>query len=351
MGSGSNVAGQIPSAVVIAWERRHVRAIVVEEPGGPEVLQVQTVPDPEPGPTEVLVEVAATGVNFADVVMRQGMTRTRFPLTPGLEGSGTVVGVGTDVTATKPGHRVAWAPVKQASGIGAYAELVAVDEAQVLPVPDDVDLTLAAALPLQGLTAHYLATEQHPVGPGTTVLVHAAAGGTGRLVVQWCHHLGATVLATVSTDEKAATARAAGADHVIRYDHQDFVEETLRLTDGRGADYIVDGVGRTTFTKDLKAVAERGRICVFGMASGPPEPFQPLDLMFRSIVVAGGSMTMFLRDRQEVLAKAQDVWRGVMDGWLDQHVHATLPLEQAAEAHRLLAGRDTTGKLLLSCRS
>jgi NADPH2:quinone reductase len=326
-----------------------MRAIVVGEPGGPEVLQLQDVPEPVPTSGQVLVRVEAAGVNFADVVMRQGMTRTPFPLVPGLEGAGIVEAVGADVVDTEPGDRVAWAPVKGASALGAYAELVVIDEAQSLPVPDDVDLTMAAALPLQGLTAHYLATEQVPVGPGTVVLVHAAAGGTGRLVVQWCHHLGATVLATVSTDAKAVVARAAGADHVIRYDEQDFVAETLRLTGGRGADYIVDGVGKTTFTKDLKAIAERGRIVVFGMASGPPEPFNPLDLMFRSIVVAGGSMTMFLRDRAEVLRKAEDLWRGVAEGWLDQQVHDVLPLEQAAAAHRLLAGRDTTGKLLLSC--
>jgi NADPH2:quinone reductase len=290
-------------------------------------------------------------VNFADVVMRQGLTRTPFPLTPGLEGAGVVDAVGPGVVDTNPGDRVAWAPVKGSSTIGAYAELAVVGADQALPVPDDVDLQLAAALPLQGLTAHYLATEQHPVGPGSVVLVHAGAGGTGRLVVQWCHHLGATVIATVSTDAKAAVARAAGADHVIRYDRDDFVAEALRLTDGRGVDYVVDGVGASTFTKDLQAVAERGRICVFGMASGPPAAFNPLELMSRSIVVAGGSMTMFLRTRDEVLAKAADVWRGVAEGWLDQQVHAVLPLEQAAEAHRLLAGRDTTGKLLLSCRS
>jgi len=252
-----------------------VRAIVVGEPGGPEVLQVQEVPEPEPGPGQVRVRVEAAGVNFADVVMRQGMTRTPFPLTPGLEGAGVVDSVGDGVTGTAPGDRVAWAPVKGSSAIGAYAELAVIDEAQALPVPDDLDLTMAAALPLQGLTAHYLATEQHPVRPGTTVLVHAAAGGTGRLVVQWCHHLGATVLATVSTEAKAEVARAAGADHVIRYDEVDFVEETKRLTDGRGADYIVDGVGKTTFTKDLKAIAERGRIVVFGMASGRPSRSNP----------------------------------------------------------------------------
>jgi NADPH2:quinone reductase len=327
-----------------------VRAIVVGEPGGPEVLELREVPDPEPGPGQVLVRVEAAGVNFADVVMRQGMTRTPFPLTPGLEGAGVVEAVGAHVADVRTGDRVAWAPVKASSPIGAYAELALVGAAQVLPVPGDVELPQAAALPLQGLTAHYLATEQCEVGPGTVVLVHAAAGGTGRLVVQWCHHLGATVLATVSSDAKAEVARAAGADHVIRYDEHDFVPEVLRLTDGRGADYIVDGVGASTFTKDLQAVADRGRICVFGMASGPPEPFNPLELMFRSIVVAGGSMTMFLRTREEVLAKAADLWRAVAEGWLDQQVHAVLPLEQAAEAHRLLAGRDTTGKLLLSCR-
>jgi NADPH2:quinone reductase len=279
--------------------------------------------------------------------MRQGLTRTPFPLTPGLEGAGVVEAVGPGVDDTQPGDRVAWAPVLAASTIGAYAELAVIEAAQVLPVPDDVALLLAAALPLQSLTAHYLATEQLPVGPGSTVLVHAAAGGTGRLVVQWCHHLGATVLATVSTEAKAAVAIEAGADHVIRYTEQDFVVETLRLTDGRGADYIVDGVGASTFKGDLNAVADRGRICLFGMSSGRPEPFNPLDLMFRSIVVAGGSMTMFLRTRDEVLAKAADVWRGVAEGWLDQQIHAVFPLEQAAEAHRLLAGRDTTGKLLL----
>jgi NADPH2:quinone reductase len=327
-----------------------VRAIVVREPGGPEVLELQDVPVPVPASGQVLVRVEAAGVNFADTVMRHGLTRTPFPLIPGLEGAGTVEAVGPGVVGARPGDRIAWAPVKGAAALGSYAELAVIDEAQSLPLPDEIGFELAAALPLQGLTAHYLATEQHPVGPGTVVLVHAAAGGTGRLVVQWCHHLGATVLATVSTDAKAVVARAAGADHVIRYDEQDFVAETLRLTEGRGADYIVDGVGATTFTNDLRAVAERGRIVVFGMASGPPAPFAPLELMSRSVVVAGGSMTMFLRDRDEVLRKAEDLWRAVAEGWLDQHVHDVLPLEQAAAAHRLLAGRGTTGKLLLSCR-
>ncbi|MCU1375381.1 MAG: quinone oxidoreductase, partial [Actinomycetia bacterium] len=220
-----------------------MRAIVVDEPGGPEVLRLREVPDPEPGPGQVLVRVEAAGVNFADLVMRQGTTRTPFPLTPGLEGAGVVEAVGPGVDDARPGDRVAWAPVKGASTIGAYAELAVIGAGQALPVPGDLPLEVAAALPLQGLTAHYLATEQVPIGPDTTVLVHAAAGGTGRLVVQWCKHLGATVLATVSTEAKAAVATEAGADHVIRYDELDFVAEVKRLTDGRGADYIVDGVG------------------------------------------------------------------------------------------------------------
>ena len=316
-----------------------MRSIVVSEPGDPSTLVVEDVADPVPGPGQVLVRVAAAGVNFADVVMRQGGTRSPFPLTPGVEGAGVVEATG---------ERVAWVPVLGASSVGSYAELQAVDEAQLITVPDHVSLELAATVVLQGLTAHYLANDQHPVGPGTTVLVHAAAGGTGRLVVQWCKHLGATVLATVSTEAKADVARAAGADHVIRYTEQDFVAETKRLTDGRGADYIVDGVGGTTFRQDLDAVARRGRICMFGMAGGRPEPVNPLELLQRSIAVAGGSMVNYLRSPEEIATKAAELWAAIDDGWLVPLVHATFPLEQAAEAHRQLQGRGTVGKLVLT---
>ena len=308
---------------------------MVREPGGP--LQVEEVPDPVPAGGQVLVRVAAAGVNFADVVMRRGGTRVAFPLTPGVEGAGTVEATG---------ERVAWVPVKQASAVGSYAALQAVDRAQLFPVPDHVPLELAAAVLLQGLTAHYLAHDQHAIGPGTTVLVHAAAGGTGRLVVQWCKRLGATVLATVSTEAKAEVARAAGADHVIRYTEQDFVAEVQRLTGGAGADYIVDGVAGATFRRNLEAVAARGRICVFGMASGPPEPLNPLELLHRSITVAGGSMVNYLRTPEEVAAKGAELW-AALDDWLVPLVHATLPLEEAEEAHRLLGGRETVGKLVL----
>ncbi|MCB0996484.1 MAG: quinone oxidoreductase [Acidimicrobiales bacterium] len=324
-----------------------MRAIVASRAGGPEVLELATAPDPEPGPTDVLVEVAFAGVNFADVVMRRGEAMTPLPLVPGVEGSGRVIAIGSDVTDVAIGDRVAWAPVHEASSIGSYAELAVIGAAQTLPLPPDVTLLDAAALTLQGLTAHYLATEQYPLGPGTTVLVHAGAGGTGRTVVQWASHLGATVFATVSTDDKAAVARAAGAAHTIRYDEVDFVDEVRRLTEGAGVNYIVDGVGGATFRAGIRALAERGRICVFGRAAGPPEKFSPMELFLKSLTVSGGQMTHFLRTREEVLRKADDVWRGRREGWLTPAIHGVYPLADAAGAHAALESRGTTGKLVL----
>jgi NADPH2:quinone reductase len=299
-----------------------------------------------PSEGEALVEVAYAGVNFADVLMASGGGATPYPFIPGVEGSGRVIDVGPGVDLPV-GTRVAWAPVKRASSVGSYAELEAVGVEQLLPLPDDVSLLDAAAITLQGLTAHYLANEQHPIGEGTTVLVHAAAGGTGRLVVQWAKHLGATVIGTASTPEKAADARAAGADHLILYTDVDFADEVLRITDGAGADYIVDGVGRSTFRDDLRAVAARGTICVFGRAAGPPEPFSPLELIARSITVSGGYMTNFLRTRDEVLRKADDVWRAMREGWLQQRIHSVRPVADAMSAHEELGARRTTGKLVL----
>jgi NADPH2:quinone reductase len=323
-----------------------MRAVVARAAGPPSVLDLDDVATPEPGDGEVLVDVAYAGVNFADVVMRLGDAATPFPFVPGVEGSGRVraTGRGADVPI---GTRVAWAPVKRASSIGSYAELAVIGAEQLLPLPDDVSLLDAAALTLQGLTAQYLATEQHPIGPGTTVLVHAAAGGTGRLVVQWTAHLGATVIGTVSTDGKAAAARSAGADHTIRYDEADFADEVLRLTNGAGAHYIVDGVGGLTFRGDLRSVADRGRICVFGRAGGMPERLSPMELVARSVTVSGGYMTNFLRTRDEVLRKAAELWQGVREGWLQQTIHSVLPLEDAASAHEALESRATTGKLVL----
>ncbi|GAA4992452.1 quinone oxidoreductase [Yinghuangia aomiensis] len=324
------------------------RAVLAGAAGDASVLETAEIPTPEPGAGEVLVRTAYAGVNFADVFMRSGAAHTPFPLVPGVEGSGVVAAVGDGVDTVAPGDRVAWAPVKQASSVGSYAEYTVIGAAQAIPVPDDVSLETAAAALLQGLTAHYLVHDQFPVGPGVSVLVHAAAGGTGRTAARWLKRLGATVYGTVGGPAKAASARAAGVDHVVDYTNTDFAAEILRLTDGRGVDYIIDGVGAGTFRGNLKAVADRGRICVFGQASGAPEAFSPLELVPRSITVSGGYMTNFLRDRAEVLKKAEDVWRGVREGWLAPHVHAVLPLAEAAEAHRLLESRGTTGKLVLA---
>ncbi|MDI2130105.1 quinone oxidoreductase family protein [Yinghuangia seranimata] len=324
------------------------RAVIAAEAGDASVLRVREAEVREPGVGEVLVRTAYAGVNFADVFMRRGLGAGPFPFTPGVEGSGVVEAVGPGVDTAAPGDRVAWAPVRAASSVGSYADLAVIGAEQAVPVPDDVSLRTAAAVLLQGLTAHYLVHDQHPVGPGVTVLVHAAAGGTGRTAVRWLHHLGATVFATVGGAAKAAVAAEAGADHVIDYTRTDFADEVLRLTGGRGVDYVVDGVGAGTFRGDLRAVADRGRVCVFGQAAGLPEAFSPMELIPRSITVSGGYMTNFLRDRAEVLGTADRVWSGVREGWLAPLVHAALPLEEAAEAHRLLENRETVGKLVLA---
>jgi NADPH2:quinone reductase len=324
-------------------------AVVVREPGPPEAMVVERRPAPRPGPCEALVAVVTAGVNFADVVMRRGETQLVPPFIPGVEGSGRVIAVGAAVSGVRVGDRVAWAPVKAGAAVGSYASLLSVPEVELLAVPDDISFELAAAITLQGLTAHYLVTDQIAITPETTVLVHAAAGGTGTITVQWLKHLGATVIGTVSTEEKAAVAAKAGVDHpIVLSPDADVVADVLRLTDGRGVDYIVDGVAGPGFRRNLAMIATRGRICVFGRAGGLPEPFSPLELLEKSATVAGGMMTNFLRSRQEVLDKIGDVWRGVREGWLAPHIHASFPLAEAAEAHRLLEARATTGKLVLT---
>jgi NADPH2:quinone reductase len=324
-----------------------MRAILVRETGGPSALTLADVADPVAGDGQVVVEVAYAGVNFADVVMRRGEAMTAPPFVPGVEGAGRVVALGPGVDTVRVGDRVSWAPVAGASAIGSYAERLALRAEQLLPLPDDVSLRDAAALTLQGLTAHYLATEQVAIGPGTSVLTHAGAGGTGRLLVQWAKHLGATVFATVGSPAKADVARAAGADHTICYRDTDFAADVLRLTGGRGVDYIADAVGAGTFRGDLRAAAVRGRICVYGKAAGLPEPLSPLELFPKSLTVSGGNMTNFLRTRDEVLRKAGELWQAVRDGWLHQQVHSVRPLADAAAAHQALESRETTGKLLL----
>jgi NADPH2:quinone reductase len=321
-----------------------MRAIRVAETGDTGVLKPATVPVPQPGPGEALVRIAYAGVNFADVWMRRGAVGAAMPVpfTPGLEAAGVVAAVGEGVGDFKVGDRVTWCILP-----GAYAEYQTVHASQLIPLPADIGFDTAAAAILQGLTAHYLVYEEYPVTPGTTVLVHAAAGGMGLLLIQWLKHLGARVIGTVSTEAKAAIARQAGADHVIVYTERDFAAEAQALTGGRGVDYIIDGVGRTTFLGNLDAVRVRGTICVFGHSSGPADPFAPFLLMPKSITLAGGMMHNFLQTREDLLRRAADLFKGLREGWLDIRIDRVFPLAQAAEAHARLETRGSVGKLLL----
>jgi NADPH:quinone reductase len=321
-----------------------MKAIRVEQLGGPEVLKFEDVaPIEEPGPGQAVVRIVAAGVNFMDVGQRRGTYLRQLPFTPGAEGAGVVESVGQGVSGVKPFDRVAFTGLP-----GAYAEAIVADATRLIPLPNDFTFEQGAAFPLQGMTAHYLIHEFRKPKAGDFVLVHAAAGGMGGLLVQWARHLGATVIGTTSTEEKARTAREAGAEHVIIYSDEDFVAETKRITKGHGADLIIDGVGRSTFKGDLEAVAVRGHIVIFGAASGPAEPISPNALMGRAVSVSGGSLQNFIRTREELMQRASDVIEGIHQGWLKLNIGAVMPLEQAGEAHRLLESRSTQGKLLLS---
>lgn len=321
-----------------------VKAIVVEERGGPEVLTLKDVEVGSPGAGQALVRVSMAGVNFVDVYHRRGnFFPTKLPFIPGLEGAGTVEGVGAGVTNVKPGDRVAYADQP-----GSYAEAILVRADSLIPLPGDFSFQQGAAFPLQGMTAHYLIHEFRKPKPGDVVLVHAAAGGVGLFLVQWAHHLGARVIGTASTDEKARAVRLAGATDVITDARQDFAPETKRLTDGHGADLILDGVGKVTFSRNLDAAARRGHIVIFGAASGPADPIQPSFLWTHSLSVSGGSLGDYLLTRNELLHRANDVIEGIRQGWLKLNIDKVLPLAQAPETHRLLENRRTVGKVLLS---
>ena len=326
-----------------------MRAISIQETGPPSVMKIQDAPDPVAGPGEALIRVATAGVNYADVVMRKGLIPSELPMTPGVEGAGVVEAIGDGVGDLAVGDRVAWAPVMGAGAVvGSYAELESVSADGLVPVPDDVSLETAAAVMLQGLTAHYLVPDKVTIGPETKVLVHAAAGGMGLLLCRWLSRLGAHVMGTVSTPDKAEHARAAGADELILYGEEDFAARVLELTDGDGADYVIDGVGRTTFRKNFDCLAVQGHVCLYGMASGPPEPISPLELLPKAVCVSGGMMTNFLRSRDEVLRKGSEVFDGVREGWLAPPRITSFPLEEAAAAHAQLEDRSSVGKMVLT---
>ena len=326
----------------------YIRAIRAARAGGPEVLELVELPEPSPGPGELVVQVEAAGVNFIDTYRRSGVYPSPFPHVVGREGAGRVVGTGPGVSEFRAGQAVAWAEAP-----GSYAERVVVRARDALPVPEGVDLPTAAALPLQGMTAHYLAVSTFPVQPGQDVLVHAAAGGVGLLLTQLVTARGARVIATVSTPQKEQLAREAGAAEVIRYTElpelaTDLPAAVRSLTDGLGVHVVFDGVGKDTFDASLAALRRRGTLALFGGASGQVPPFNPQRLS------AGGSLFLtrptlgdYIADREELTWRAGELFEAVAGGQLKVRIGATYPLAEAAAAHAALESRRTTGKVLL----
>jgi len=320
-----------------------MKAIQVSQTGGPEVLKLVDLPVPEPKPNEAVVEIKAAGVNFIDVYFREGRYPAPLPFVNGQEAAGVVASVGADVTNVRAGDRVAYT-----GALGSYAEYAAVPADRLVAIPDQIDFPQAAAAMLQGMTAHYLSHSSYKIERGETALVHAAAGGVGLLLVQMCKLLGARVIGTAGSEEKAALARAAGADEVIVYTTHDFEAETKRLTDGKGVHVVYDGVGKTTFEKDLNVLRPRGYLVLFGGASGAVPPFDLLELTKHgSLFVTRPSLQHYVASREELEQRSGDVLQMIVRGDLKLRIHRTYGLAEAEQAHRDLEGRSTTGKLLL----
>ena len=318
-------------------------AIVVGETGGPEVLRFEAQEVADPGPGQVRVSSAAAGVNFIDVYFRTGLYPRPVPFVAGLEGAGTVESVGEGVSDLSPGDRVAWTGVP-----GSYAEALIAPAAALVRLPAGVDERTGAAAMLQGMTAHYLVHGTRDTQPGDVALVHAAAGGAGLLTVQLLARAGATVIGTCSTAEKEALAREAGCEHVIRYTETDFAEEVKRITDGRGVDVVYDSVGQTTFEGSLTCLRPRGLLVLFGQSSGPVPPFDLGRLNgLGSLFITRPSLAHYMQDRAELEMRAGEVLGAVEKGELTIRVGAEFALRDAADAHRALEGRQTTGKVLL----
>lgn len=331
-------ANGLPSVILLA-----MNAIQVSQVGGPEVLKPVDLPRPEPKPNEAVVQIKAAGVNFIDVYYREGRYPAPLPFVPGQEAAGTVTAIGSEVTNVSIGERVAYTGV-----LGAYAEYAAVPVDRLVKIPEQLDFTQAAAAMLQGMTAHYLSHSTYPIKRGDTVLIHAAAGGVGALLVQMAKNLGALVIGTAGSEEKAQLARDAGADHVIVYTEQDFETETRRLTEGRGVHVVYDGVGKTTFEKDLNVLRPRGYLVLFGASSGAVPPFDLIKLSQKgSLFLTRPSLHHYVHTRRELEQRAGDVLQMIDSGRLKLRVHKTYPLGEAGTAHRDLEGRKTTGKLLL----
>ena len=320
-----------------------MKAIRVHSPGGPEALRYEDVPQPSPAAGDVLVKVEAAGVNYIDVYQRTGMYKVATPFTLGQEAAGVVTAVGPGVSDPKPGDRVAYTSI-----LGAYAEYAVVSADRVVMLPDGVTTRQAAAAMVQGMTAHYLACTTYPLKAGDTCLVHAAAGGVGLLLCQIASRRGARVIGTVSTREKAALARDAGARDVILYTEQDFEAEAKRLTNGLGLQVVYDSVGKTTFEKGLNCLARRGMMVLYGQSSGPVGSFDPQVLNQKgSLFLTRPTIAHYIATRAELVARAGEVLAWVKSGTLKLRIEHEFSLAEAAEAHRALEARKTTGKLLL----
>jgi NADPH2:quinone reductase len=320
-----------------------MKAVVADPTGGPENLKVLDLPKPQPGEGEVLVKLEASGVNFIDIYFREGHYRApENPVRLGNEGAGTVEAVGKGVSR-RIGQRVAYAMAR-----GSYAEYATVPDSILVDLPDDVTFEQGAAVMLQGMTAHYLTRSTFELKPGNTCLVHAAAGGAGLMLVQLAKIAGATVIGTVSTEEKAERAKERGADHIIRYTEQDFVSETKKITANRGVDVVYDSVGKTTFSGSLDCLRPRGMMVLFGQSSGPVGQIDPQILHQKgSLFLTRPSLAHYVSDPKELRWRASDLFHWIEQGKLRIEIHKVYPLQQAAQAHRDLESRKTSGKLLL----
>jgi len=320
-----------------------VKAVRIHSTGDASVLQYEDVPFPEPKPGQALVAVEAAGLNYIDVYHRTGAYTGAMPITLGQEGAGTVTQVGEGVTSVKPGDRVAWTGI-----FGSYAQMIAVPADRLVSIPPAITTRQAAATMLQGMTAHYLARSTYPLKAGDTCLIHAGAGGVGLLLTQMAKMAGAQVITTVSTAEKAALSRDAGADHVIDYTADDFEQEARRITGGRGVQVVYDGVGKTTFTKSVGSLAPRGMMVLFGQSSGPVGPIDPQILAQKgSLFLTRPTLVHYIAAREELELRARDLFDWIGSGRLRLRMEFEFPLADVAEAHRALEGRRTTGKVLL----